>query len=201
MTPTMGERTPGASPGKPQMPGHLAPTPNTYNPGVERGVETFPPQFRIYRMPKSLGEFEQLILFAALRLGDEAYGASIRREIEECTGRPVTAGSVYTVLDRLETRGLVSSFTGEPTPQRGLLCGSFPGTSAVGRICSVGVSCAMQRWRQRRRVSAGRATAFRRCGPRSVPGCSPLPRRRPRTRGLHPAGRSGGSGGRRAAVG
>ncbi len=70
-------------------------------------------------MPKSLGEFEQLILFAALRLGDEAYGASIRREIEECTGRPVTAGSVYTVLDRLETRGLVSSFTGEPTPQRG----------------------------------------------------------------------------------
>ncbi len=70
-------------------------------------------------MPKSLGEFEQLILFATLRLGEEAYGASIRREIEECTGRPVTAGSVYTVLDRLESRGLVASFTGEPTPQRG----------------------------------------------------------------------------------
>lgn len=70
-------------------------------------------------MPKSLGEFEQLILFATLRLGEDAYGASIRREIEECTGRPVTAGSVYTVLDRLETRGLVASFTGEPTPQRG----------------------------------------------------------------------------------
>ena len=70
-------------------------------------------------MPKALGEFEQLILFAALRLGDAAYGASIRREIEERTGRPVTAGSVYTVLDRLESRGLVGSFTGEPTPERG----------------------------------------------------------------------------------
>ena len=70
-------------------------------------------------MFKALGEFEQLILFAVLRLGDAAYGASIRREIEEQTGRPVTAGSVYTVLDRLETRGLVDSFTGEPTPERG----------------------------------------------------------------------------------
>jgi DNA-binding PadR family transcriptional regulator len=70
-------------------------------------------------MLKALGEFEELILFAALRLGDTAYGASIRREIEERTGRSVTAGSVYTVLDRLESRGLVASFTGEPTPERG----------------------------------------------------------------------------------
>ena len=70
-------------------------------------------------MPKALGEFEQLILFSVLRLGDVAYGASIRREIEERTGRPVTAGSVYTVLDRLESRGLVASQIGEPTPERG----------------------------------------------------------------------------------
>lgn len=70
-------------------------------------------------MPKFLGEFEELILFAVLGLDEDAYGASIRREIEARTGRTVTAGSVYTVLDRLERRGLVTSFTGEPTPERG----------------------------------------------------------------------------------
>ncbi len=70
-------------------------------------------------MSKALGEFEQLILFSVLRLSDAAYGASIRREIEARTGRPVTAGSVYTVLDRLESRGLVASQVGEPTAERG----------------------------------------------------------------------------------
>lgn len=70
-------------------------------------------------MGKSLGEFEQLVLFALLRLGEGAYGASIRREIEERSGREVSAGAIYTVLDRLERAGLVSSFTGAPTAARG----------------------------------------------------------------------------------
>ena len=70
-------------------------------------------------MGRSLGEFEQMILFALLALGDEAYGASIRREIEERTGREVSPGAVYTVLDRLERSSLVSSYTGEPTTERG----------------------------------------------------------------------------------
>ena len=52
-------------------------------------------------MGKSLGEFEQMILFALVSLGDDAYGASIRREIVSRTGRDVSAGAVYTVLDRL----------------------------------------------------------------------------------------------------
>lgn len=56
-----------------------------------------------------LGEFEQLILWAVLRLGDEAYGVSIAREIEERTGRDVSPGSIYTALGRLEDRGLVHS--------------------------------------------------------------------------------------------
>ena len=70
-------------------------------------------------MPKTLGEFEQQILFALVALGDTAYGASVRREIEERTGRAVSAGAVYTILDRLETRGLVDSHEGEPTHERG----------------------------------------------------------------------------------
>jgi len=70
-------------------------------------------------MMRSLGEFEQLLLFAVLRLGDDAYGARIRQEIEERTGRSVSAGAVYTGLDRLEQRGLVASREGEATPVRG----------------------------------------------------------------------------------
>ncbi len=70
-------------------------------------------------MGKSLGEFEQMVLIAVIALGDDAYGASVRREIEERTGREVSAGAVYTVLDRLERSGLVRSWVGEPTAERG----------------------------------------------------------------------------------
>ena len=70
-------------------------------------------------MSRSLGEFEQLLLFAVLRLGDDAYGARIRQEIEERTGRSLSAGAVYTGLDRLESRGFVRSQEGEATPVRG----------------------------------------------------------------------------------
>lgn len=56
-----------------------------------------------------LGEFEQLILFSVLLLGDDAYGVAIREAIEERTGRTVSSGSIYTTLGRLEERGLVSS--------------------------------------------------------------------------------------------
>ena len=70
-------------------------------------------------MPQSLGEFEQLLLFAIVRLGKNAYGASLRREIEERTGRTVAIGAVYTALDRLEQKGFVDSRMGEPTPERG----------------------------------------------------------------------------------
>lgn len=66
-----------------------------------------------------LGEFEQLLLFALLRLGEPGYGVTIRREIESRTGRRVSPGAVYTALDRLERRGLVSSWLGEPTAVRG----------------------------------------------------------------------------------
>lgn len=70
-------------------------------------------------MGRALGEFEQLILFALVELEDEAYGASIGREIERRTGRQVSAGAIYTALDRLAARSLVIAKVGEPTPERG----------------------------------------------------------------------------------
>jgi DNA-binding PadR family transcriptional regulator len=68
---------------------------------------------------ESVGDFEQLILFALVRLGRDAYGVTIRLEIEERTGRIISSGALYTALDRLERRGLVASRLGDPTPERG----------------------------------------------------------------------------------
>ncbi len=65
-----------------------------------------------------LGEFEQLILFSVLQLGDGAFGVAIREEIGERTGREVSSGAIYSTLGRLEDRGLVASRLGEPTPGR-----------------------------------------------------------------------------------
>ncbi|MBV9269595.1 MAG: helix-turn-helix transcriptional regulator [Candidatus Eremiobacteraeota bacterium] len=66
-----------------------------------------------------LGEFEQIVLLCVLRLGDGAYGAKIRGEIESVTGRSTTIGAVHATLERLERKGLVSSWMGEPTAERG----------------------------------------------------------------------------------
>jgi PadR family transcriptional regulator, regulatory protein PadR len=66
-----------------------------------------------------LGEFEQIVLLAILRLGDDAYGVPIRLEIEQRTGRSVTVGALYRTLDRLQDKGYVSSAFSDPTPERG----------------------------------------------------------------------------------
>jgi len=65
-----------------------------------------------------LGEFEQMVLFSVLRLGDEAYGLALREVIKHQTGRTVSSGAVYTTLGRLEERSLVSSSVGTPIPGR-----------------------------------------------------------------------------------
>jgi len=67
----------------------------------------------------SLGEFEQIVLLAILRLGEAAYGVTIRTEIADCTQREPSRGALYTTLDRLEEKGLVQSRLGDPTPERG----------------------------------------------------------------------------------
>jgi DNA-binding PadR family transcriptional regulator len=69
--------------------------------------------------PESLGEFEQTVLLAILRLSDNAYGVTIRREIMECARREPAPGALYTTLDRMEGKGLVRSRIGDPSPQRG----------------------------------------------------------------------------------
>jgi PadR family transcriptional regulator, regulatory protein PadR len=66
-----------------------------------------------------IGEFEYLIISATARLGSEAYGAAIRREIEEATGQRCSIGALYTTLDRLQSKGFLQTWMGEPTAQRG----------------------------------------------------------------------------------
>jgi DNA-binding PadR family transcriptional regulator len=66
-----------------------------------------------------LTDFELMILLAALRAGEEAYGVRIAREMERAGRRTVVMGAVYAALDRLERHGLVSSVVGTPTPERG----------------------------------------------------------------------------------
>lgn len=72
-------------------------------------------------MPRGefLGSLEHIILLALVRLGSNAYGMTVRREIEERTGRNISIGAVYTTLERLEAKGYVRSVVGEPTAERG----------------------------------------------------------------------------------
>ena len=68
---------------------------------------------------KYLGEFEQVALLALIRLGDQAYGAKIRQLIHEQIDRDVAIGALYSTLERLEKKGMVTSKLGEPTAERG----------------------------------------------------------------------------------
>lgn len=69
--------------------------------------------------PAGLGEFEQLVLLAIVHQDEDAYGVTIRREIERRTRRTVAVGALYTALDRLEAKGLVRSAMSLPTAERG----------------------------------------------------------------------------------
>ncbi len=66
-----------------------------------------------------IGEFEMMVLMSLLRLGNGAYGASIRRDIEERTIREVSVGTLYMTLARLEEKRMICSYVGNPTKQRG----------------------------------------------------------------------------------
>jgi DNA-binding PadR family transcriptional regulator len=84
-------------------------------------------------MPRhTLGEFEQVLLLAILRLGGDAYGAAIRAEIFERTGRSITPGAIYPTLDRLEGRGLLRSRLGGATATRGGRARRYFKISAAG---------------------------------------------------------------------
>lgn len=83
-------------------------------------------------MPVTLGDFEQVVLLAILRLTDQAYGVAIREEIRLRTDREPTPGALYTTLDRLENKGLITSRLGDPTPQRGGRAKRFFQVTGVG---------------------------------------------------------------------
>lgn len=68
--------------------------------------------------PDTPGSFEQLVLLACLRLGEGAYGMTVRRELEEQLGRPVSLGAVYATLERLEAKGYVSARAAAGSPER-----------------------------------------------------------------------------------
>ena len=82
--------------------------------------------------PVNLGESEQLILLAILRLGDEAYGVTIRSVLAERAERTFAPGAMYTALERLENKGLITSRMGDPTPERGGRAKRYVKVTAAG---------------------------------------------------------------------
>lgn len=86
-------------------------------------------------MPKGryLGEFELYVLGALARLGDDAYGMTVRREIEDRAGRPVAIGAVYATLDRLAEKGLVTFTLSDPLPVPGGRARKYARLTAEGR--------------------------------------------------------------------
>lgn len=81
---------------------------------------------------EALGEFEQTVLLAVIHVGTDAYGVTVREEIERRTGREVSVGALYTAFDRLERKGYVRSTTSDPTPQRGGRAKRFVSVTPVG---------------------------------------------------------------------
>ena len=86
-------------------------------------------------MPKGrfLAEFELYLMLAVARLGDDAYGVTIRQEIEERTGRPVSIGAVYATLGRLGDKGLVAFRESDPLPVQGGRSRKYFSLTATGR--------------------------------------------------------------------
>jgi PadR family transcriptional regulator, regulatory protein PadR len=81
---------------------------------------------------KHLGQIEFMALVAMMRLGDDAYGVAIAREIEKASGREVALASLYLTLDRLEANALIQSELGEPTPERGGRAKTYFRVTATG---------------------------------------------------------------------
>ena len=94
-----------------------------------------------------LGELEQLVLLAAIRLADQAYAVSIRDLIEAETGIAITRSSVYVTLDRLDRKGYVASWFGDPTPERGGKAKRHFRVTAAGRRALAAAERAVARLR------------------------------------------------------
>jgi PadR family transcriptional regulator, regulatory protein PadR len=96
-----------------------------------------------------MGEFEYSILSAAARLGEETYGTAIRDTIQQATQRRCSIGALYTTLNRLETKGLIKTRMGDPTPERG------GRSKRLVRITAKGVEAASEFYEAIQRLSRG----------------------------------------------
>ena len=105
-----------------------------------------------------IGEFEYLLIATTVRLGDEAYGAAIRQEFEQTTQRPCSIGALYTTLDRLEAKGLLETWLGDPTPERG------GRAKRMVRVTREGKKAAAQFYETVLRASSGTAWASAKAG-------------------------------------
>ena len=101
--------------------------------GKRRRIDTIPNKNYNAVLMKLLGAFETLLLLAILRLDDRAYGVTIRRELLDHAGKDVAVGAIYTGLDRLEQKGFVKSWLGDPTAERGGKAKKFYRLTAQGR--------------------------------------------------------------------
>jgi DNA-binding PadR family transcriptional regulator len=105
-----------------------------------------------------LGEFEYLLITAASRLGDNSYGAAIREEIETTTRRKCSIGALYTTIERLERKGLVTTWMGEATAERG------GRAKRMVRVTAKGARAAKEFYDTVMRVSSGASWAVGRSG-------------------------------------
>ena len=96
-----------------------------------------------------LGEFEYLLITAAAGLGDDAYGAAIRESIEKLAGRKCSIGALYTTIERLETKGLLKTWMGEATAERG------GRSKRMVRVTPKGVQAAKEFYNAITRISKG----------------------------------------------
>ena len=112
-----------------------------------------------YGGDRVLGGFEHLLLLAILRLEDNAYGATIRRELIECADKDVAVGAIYTGLDRLEEKGFVESWMGEPTAKRGGRGKRIYRVTSVGRRALADMDRAVRHLSARLRTQKGAARA------------------------------------------
>lgn len=103
-----------------------------------------------------LGELEQLVLLAVLNQSGEAYAVSIRDEIETRTGIALGRGSVYVTLDRLDRKGYVTSWMGEPTAERGGKAKRCFKLTAEGKRALAAAESAVARMRQPKPVRGER---------------------------------------------
>jgi PadR family transcriptional regulator PadR len=105
-----------------------------------------------------LGEFEYLLITAAAGLGENAYGAAIREEIEATTGRRCSIGALYTTIDRLESKGFLTTWMGPATPERG------GRAKRMVRVTAEGVRAAKDFYKAVTRISRGASWASNKMG-------------------------------------